>query len=317
MSGSVSSTPSVGFWRIAEEMPDALAVVDPDHARTPYGELYAQVNQLSHGLRALGLQRGDHVAVTLPNCVEHLALCLAAIQSGLYITSINWHLVGPEIAYILGDAESKVFVSHERFADEARRAADEAGLPEPHRFAIGRVPGFRPLQELTAGQPTRRPAKPETGFIMFYTSGTTGRPKGVRRELPECSPDDSAAAMLGLFAQFGTRPHEGNVHVTVAPLYHGAPNNWALTSLHSGHPVVLMDRFSAEGLLELIERYRVTHSQIRRGASARPQWQVVQAQATRSLLGRARRPGRLVRRRPLRRAAESRHTYSELEKRAR
>ncbi len=262
MSSLRESSAPIGFWRIAESDPDRLAVVDPEGGEVHYGELRDLVNRISHGFEALGLRKGDHVAISLPNGVEHLALLLAAIQSGLYITSINWHLVGPEIAYILGDAESKLFVSHEEFAVEAQRAADEAGLPGDARFAIGPVPGFRAFSELIDGRSAERPEEPQTGSVMFYTSGTTGRPKGVRRKLPEAHPDDAAAAMMGLFMQFGVAPHDDHVHITVAPLYHGAPNNWATTSLHCGHPVILMDRFTPEGMLERIEKYRVTHSHV-------------------------------------------------------
>jgi len=254
------SAPPIGFWRIAEHDPERLAVVDPDGHELRYGELFRLVNQISHGFRAQGLGRGDHVSVALPNGTLHLALCLAAMQSGLYITSINWHLVGPEIAYILRDSESKLFISHERFAQEAVRAADEAGLSADRRYAIGGIEGFRPLAELHEGQPEKRPARPESGSLMFYTSGTTGRPKGVRRPLPDVPPDDAAAAIIGLFLLFGIQPHDGHVHITPAPLYHAAPNNWATTSLHCGHPVVLMDRFTPEGMLERIQRHRVSHS---------------------------------------------------------
>ncbi|HIF24341.1 MAG TPA: acyl-CoA synthetase, partial [Gemmatimonadetes bacterium] len=138
----------------------------------------------------------------------------------------------------------------------------EAGLPAEARFAIGEIQGFRAFAELFEGQSTKRPDKPQTGSVMFYTSGTTGRPKGVRRALPDAHPDEAAAMIMGLFSLFGIEPHGGHVHITVAPLYHGAPNNWATTSLHCGHPVVLMDRFTPEGMLERIEKYRVTQSHV-------------------------------------------------------
>ena len=95
---------------------------------------------------------------------------------------------------------------------------------------------------------------------MFYTSGTTGRPKGVRRPLPEADPDTAAGSSGGLFMLLGIMPHEDNVHITQAPLYHTAVNNWTTTSLHVGHPVVLMDRWTPEGALERIDRYKVTQS---------------------------------------------------------
>jgi long-chain acyl-CoA synthetase len=251
---------TTGFWLIAQESPDRLAIADPDYNEVTYGELYALTNKIAHGLQAQGLVRGDHIATTLPNGIEQIALCLAAFQSGYYITTINWHLVGPEIAYILGDAESKIYVSHELFAHESQRAVAEAGLPESACFAIGNVPGFRSFDEIIEGQSEERPEKLSAGSYMFYTSGTTGRPKGVRRDLADIHPDDASKMSGMLFLLFGMQPHDNHVHICQAPLYHTAVNNWATTSLHWGHPVVLMDRWSAEGALERIEKYKVTQS---------------------------------------------------------
>ncbi len=254
------ASPTTGFWAIAQEEPDRLAVADPDYNEATFGELFALVNQISHGFAALGLQRGDHIATTLPNSIEQVALGLAAFQSGLYITTVNWHLVGPEIAYILKDAETQLFVTHERFVGEAKRAVDEAGLDPARAFGIGNTPGFRPFAELTDGQPTTRPEKVSAGSFMFYTSGTTGRPKGVRRALPDAHPDDMAKMAGMLFLLFGIQPHDGHVEITQAPLYHTAVNNWTITALHWGHPVVLMDRWTPEAALERIEKYKVTYS---------------------------------------------------------
>ena len=250
----------LGFYAIAEATPDRLAIADPDYNEVSYGELYRLVNRISNGLLAAGLERGDHIATTLPNSIEQVALCLAAFQSGYYITTINWHLVGPEIAYILGDAESKLYVTHERFAQESQRAAREAGLPAEACLAIGDVPGFRSFEELTVGQSSERPEKIASGSFMFYTSGTTGRPKGVRRDLADVHPDDAAKASGMLFLLFGMAPHDGHVHITQAPLYHTAVNNWTTTSLHWGHSVVLMDRWTPEDALERIQKYKVTQS---------------------------------------------------------
>ena len=251
---------TTGFWKIAEEDRDRLAIADPDYKEISFGGLYDLINQISHGLQALGLSRGDHIATTLPNSIEQVALCMAAYQSGYYVTTINWHLVGPEIAYILGNAESKAYVTHERFSTESRRALAESGLDASRAFAIGDVEGFRAFSELTQGQPTTRPDALHSGSIMFYTSGTTGRPKGVRRALDDRHPDEVAAGSGMLFLLFGVMPHDGHVEITQAPTYHTAVNNWTTTALNWGHPVVLMDRWTPEGALERIEKYKVTYS---------------------------------------------------------
>ncbi|MEX2031796.1 MAG: AMP-binding protein, partial [Dehalococcoidia bacterium] len=109
----------MGFWNIAQANPDHLAIVDPDEQHVAAGDLLASCNQVVHGLRAMGLQPGDAVAMLLPNSVEVFELFLAVGQAGFYLIPINWHLVGPEIAYIVNDCEAKVFVSHARFVKEA------------------------------------------------------------------------------------------------------------------------------------------------------------------------------------------------------
>ncbi|MGB1506595.1 MAG: AMP-binding protein, partial [Acidimicrobiales bacterium] len=147
-----------------------------------------------------------------------------------------------------------------RFTAEATRVAEDCVTPAANRFSIGGgIRGFRPFDDLVRGQPSTRPENlGPTGSFMFYTSGTTGRPKGVRRPLNPGHPDEQAGG--GLLYLFGTKPHDGNVQMTQAPLYHTAVNNWTTMSLHLGHTVVLMDKWTAEGALERIERYRVTSS---------------------------------------------------------
>jgi len=253
-------TETVGFWKLAEEDPGRLALVDPSGAEVTYGELFATSNRLVHGLRALGLTAGDGVAAVLPNGVEMVSLYFAAMQAGWYLTPINHHLVGPEIAYIVDDCEAGAFIGHERFGDACRAAADAFALPAARCFGVGDVAGFRPLPELTAGQPDSRPEDRSAGAPMHYTSGTTGRPKGVRRRLSGADPDAAAGAAGFLLRLFGTQPHDGNVHLCGSPMYHTAVLAFASTALHLGHPVVLMDRWTPELMLELIERHRVTHS---------------------------------------------------------
>jgi long-chain acyl-CoA synthetase len=250
----------LGFWAVATEFPDRLALVDPDGAESTFGELHAECNRLVHGLRALGLQAGDTVAAALPNGRAIIELYLAAMQAGWYIVPINYHLTGGEISYILTDSGAKAFVGHSRLAAECVAAADDAGFAPAARFAVGPIAGFRGYEDLKAGQPAGVPDGRATGAVMTYTAGTTGRPKGVRRPMPPIDPDMNATLNGAFLMLFGIQAHDDNVHLTVSPLYHTAVVNFTLDSLYLGHTVVLMDRWTAEGTLEKIERYRVTTS---------------------------------------------------------
>ncbi|QIS23939.1 acyl-CoA synthetase [Nocardia terpenica] len=249
----------LGLWNIAATAPERIAVVDPSGLQVSYGELAAQADRLARGLQAKGLRPGDVLVSMVHNCAEALAVYFAAYEAGLYIVAVNWHLTGPEVAYILGDSEAKVFIADERFAAAARVAADEANLPGEARYAVGAVDGFRPLAELGAGE-TGRPDTRTTGAPMLYTSGTTGRPKGVRRPLTGADPDQVGPQATGFFGLFDIRPFDDHVHICGSPLYHTAVLNFASISIQLGHTVVLMDKWDPEDMLRLIERHRVTHS---------------------------------------------------------
>ncbi len=250
-----------GFWRIATNDPDWIALVTPDGLEHTAGELLAAANQVSHGLRALGVDKGDTVACVLPNGFEMMALYLGALQIGCYLTPINHHLVGPEIAYIVDDSDARVFVAHEDFAGEVGRVLPEIPkVPQDGRFAVGAVEGMRPWSDLLADQPTTAPEDRTAGMPMHYTSGTTGRPKGVKRAAFDIDPDDLASLYVGFQGMFGVQPFDGHVHITGSPLYHTAVLLWTANSLHMGHTVVLMDKWSPEKMLELIDRHKVTTS---------------------------------------------------------
>jgi long-chain acyl-CoA synthetase len=249
-----------GFWNLAQRDPGQLALVTPDERRLTAGELLARANRLVHGLRALGLRTGDVVATVLPNSSEMLETYLAALQAGFYLVPINHHLTASETAYILEDSGAKAFVGSERFADACVVAVNEVRFPERARFASGSLPGFRAWEELSAGQPDALPADRTAGQVMNYTSGTTGKPKGVRRPLTAIDPDDFASLFSMLLFLFGVQPKDGNVHLVGSPLYHTAVLMFAGCSLHMGHGVVLMDKWLPERHLQLIEKYRVTTS---------------------------------------------------------
>ncbi len=249
-----------GFWIHAQEDPDHLAAVDPDGTEWRAADLARRTHRMANGLRALGLQRGDAVAVILPNGTLPLVTLLAAYEVGLYYVPINYRLSPPEIAYILDDSEAKAFVTHERFAATAVAALGESAIPEAARLAAGTVPGFRDLEAFLAEQSDAPPEARCTGAAMHYTSGTTGRPKGVRRPLPETDPDVSGELNSLFLMLFGIGPKDGNVHLSTSPNYHTAVTTFAGNAIHAGHTVVYMDKWDPEETLRLIDRYRCTHT---------------------------------------------------------
>ncbi|WP_240931029.1 acyl-CoA synthetase [Rhodococcus sp. B10] len=244
-----------GLWNIAAEEPERIALVDPEGRPHTYGELVSDANRYGRGLQDMGLRPGDSVVMMLHNSADLVAFYFAAFQTGLYIVAVNWHLTGSEVAYILQDSDAKAFVASARFADAARRAADESGVPA--RFSVGDIDGFMPLRDLGASD--ARPDIRTAGGPMLYTSGTTGKPKGVRRPLTGADPDQVPLASSGFFAIFGIRPFDDHVHICGSPLYHTAVLNFVAISIQLGHTVILMDRWDPEEMLALIERHRVTH----------------------------------------------------------
>ncbi|MEV0150622.1 MULTISPECIES: acyl-CoA synthetase [unclassified Nonomuraea] len=252
---------TLGFWRLAQADPGWIAAVDPDGTEHRAGDLLARANRLVHGLRELGLRPGDGICGLVPNGADGLVLYLAALQAGWYYTPVNWHLTGPEIAYIVADSEAKAFFVHTRYATEGVRGA-EAIAPE-RRFALPEgetVPGFRPLTDLIGGQPDTLPADRTAGLTMHYTSGTTGKPKGVRRPLTGLDPDDAAEMMTFLLGLFGITAGRPNAHLVTSPNYHTAVTQFGGTALHMGHTLVYMDKWDAEETLRLCERHRITNS---------------------------------------------------------
>jgi long-chain acyl-CoA synthetase len=250
----------LGFWALAHEDPDHLAVVAPDGVEYRAAELLGRANQVVHALRGLGLETGDVVATLLPNGVDMFELYLAALQAGWYLVPINHHLIGPEVAYILDDSGAKAFVAHDRFADVARAAADEAGLPPGSRLGVGEIDGFASFEALRAAQSVDDPADRTVGDVMNYTSGTTGNPKGVFRPLSGLSPEEAALGLSGILFLFGIQPQDDNVHIVGSPLYHTAVLRFSGASIHLGHTIVLMDKWIPEEMLQLIGKYRVTTS---------------------------------------------------------
>ncbi|MCG5213897.1 AMP-binding protein [Streptosporangium soli] len=234
-----------GFYKIAEADPGRRAVIDADGSVTTYGELLALVNQVSHGLRARGLGTGDVVAGVLPNGLDAVAMLMATGQLGLYYVPINWHLTPGEIEYILGDCDARLVVSAEPYAQSVRAVAKEV------------VTG---AGALAAGQPATAPADRTAGNVMWYTSGTTGFPKGVRRPLSGAEPEQVVPLYLWFLGEVCDLVPGDGVHLVTSPMYHSSPCAHSTFALHLGHTLVITPRFEPQTILELVERHRVTNA---------------------------------------------------------
>jgi long-chain acyl-CoA synthetase len=254
-----------GVFAVAAEDPDRLALVEPDGAEATYGELVGSMHAQARGLRALGLGPGDTVAAVLPNSRQLLELYGAAVESGLTFVAPNWHLGVDELAYVLADSGARVLVAHERFADVAREAADAAGIDERARFAVGSVRGFRTHDALSDGCDRSPLGKTDPGKVMFYTSGTTGRPKGVSKRVPPETTDAPLALVTGIglrassFVALAAASIPDRVDLVCGPLYHAAPLAGACGALDNGALLVMLDKWTPEAFLDRVERYRVTH----------------------------------------------------------
>ncbi len=229
-----------------------------------YAEFEARANQAAHLLRDAGLRRGDHISVLMENSIRMLEIEAGAERAGLYYTLINSYLTAGEVAYIVTNSRSRLLFSSA--AKQAVAAAAAAQCPQLERLLLagtmaGSTPGaFESYEAVVAGYPADPVAGESLGAAMLYSSGTTGQPKGVLRDLPEVSPGEALPVMDFVRGLFGFR--DGMTYLNPAPLYHSAPQASVAAALRLGATVVVMEHFDAEQWLALVERYRVTHCQM-------------------------------------------------------
>ncbi|MGA1735428.1 MAG: AMP-binding protein [Pseudomonadales bacterium] len=222
-----------------------------------YGDLEARSNQGAQLFRSLGLAVGDHIAIMMENHPAFFALCWAAQRAGLYYTAISYRLQEEEVAYIVEDCEAKVFITTYAQRDLAARLAGRLNV---HRFMLnGTVEGFESWEEAVAPQPATPIADETEGADMLYSSGTTGRPKGIKVPLSG-EPLGGAGGLLGL-TQALYQMDENVRYLSPAPLYHSAPLRYNMAVMRHGGTSVIMERFDPEEALALIEKHQLTHGQ--------------------------------------------------------
>ena len=238
---------TLAYW--ADRLPDQVAIVSEQGNRT-FGELNANANRLARALQARGIGIGDAIALMITNRAEFAEVVAASQRSGLRFTPLNWHLTADEASYIVDDCGARVLVADGRFAGVARAvAARVTGLRV--LLAVGRdIEPFERYADVIANEAADDIGDPVLGGSLLYTSGTTGRPKGVHRARP------TADAVT----PFGYVPGE-TLHLCTGPLYHAAPLGFSLAvPLSAGAGVVLMDGWSATETLRLLDAHRITHT---------------------------------------------------------
>ncbi len=248
----------------AETSPDNAAVI---HAGTGesvgYAELDARSNRLAQLLWSEGLRPGDHIAVFLENHLRYFEVAWAALRSGLYLTTINRYLTGPEAAYIADDCGARVVVSSAAVHEAASEIPDNA--PGCTRFLVvdgppaGASERFESYEDAVAAHSAEPLEEEPLGEFMLYSSGTTGRPKGIARPLSGRPVSGGLAMALTLKGLF--RADADTVYLSPAPMYHSAPIGFSTAIQSLGGTVVMLERFDALEALRALEKYSVTHSQ--------------------------------------------------------
>jgi long-chain acyl-CoA synthetase len=242
----------------AGRAPESPALIVADGQTVSYDELHQRSQRVAALLHEAGLRRGDNVAMVITNRAEFLEIAWGCQLSGLYYTPVNTHLTVDEVAYIVADCEARAL-----FIDSSIdfSPADLGSLPGQLDVLIsvgGSLPGWRSYQDVVAAAGDAPPAS--DGTEMLYSSGTTGRPKGVRRPLP-AENGSWAQAVLELALVHRYRMNPSSVYLSPAPLYHAAGVNYTMAVHRVGAASIIMRKFDAETVLRLIETHRVTHAQ--------------------------------------------------------
>ncbi len=247
---AANRTGTVGsYW--AERSPDHPAIIS-EHGNRTFAELNQRANRLARALRSRGVQAGDGVALMMSNRPEFAEATAAVQRIGMRLTAINWHLTAEEAAYIVDDCEATAFIADARFATTATGAAAQSPNARVRLAVGGEVDAFDSYEEALHAEDGGDLDDPSLGGSMLYTSGTTGRPKGVYRPRPP-------RPTVSLFP-LGYEPGE-SLHLCTGPLYHAAPLAFSLAGpLTAGVGVALMDGWSPAKTLSMIERHRITHS---------------------------------------------------------
>ncbi|MCP3935888.1 MAG: AMP-binding protein [Actinomycetia bacterium] len=252
---------SVLMKGFAAERGDEIALVD-DVAEMTFAELDERINRCINSLRGAGIIEGDTVAILCGNCSQWFVMALACAQTGATFVPINWHLVGPEIAYILGDCGAKLVLTDFRYVDEVAKALDDPQCSAVETALVVDVPSEGRFRNFDAFVDEGSPSEPDDqtfGGPMFYTSGTTGHPKGVRGSMTLLPPGTTPEIYQLVAASFGEMVTVPGVTALCGPVYHSAQWAFSFLPMIGGSATVMQHKYDSAGVLELIDKYSATN----------------------------------------------------------
>ena len=246
----------LGFWYLAEDHPDALAVAESPEGAVTYAELAALAHQTVHALRSRGVPDGATVAVLAPNGILPIQVALACQQAGWCLLLVNGYVTASEVIDILEHSGASVLVLHQQHQNLLDGEGGERITRLCEVLGVGDVPGAASLEVLLAEQPACAPDRRAAGNMIAYSSGTTGAPKGILRPREDREPDEALNASAVFGRAFDFRPFDGP-HLVSTAMYHGGSHSYYMGALNVGHALVIMARFDAESALKLIDRHQV------------------------------------------------------------
>ena len=235
------------------------ALILSDGGVMSFGELHVRSQRVAAVLHGAGLRPGDGVALVLPNRPEFFEITWGCQLSGLYYTAVNTHFTPDEVAYVIDDSDAKAVFVDASMGDLAAHLRSANAAVDVHIAVGGDLPGWQSYDDAMAAAGDAPPVS--DGSEMLYSSGTTGRPKAVRRPLPTDGNGSWAQSVLemALIHKYGMSAE--NVYLSPAPMYHAAGVNYTMAVNRVGAAAIIMRKFDAEDVLRLIEKHRVTHAQ--------------------------------------------------------
>jgi fatty-acyl-CoA synthase len=245
----------------AQTFPDKPAYIMASSGETlTYAELDRQSNQAAHLLRSLGIESGDHLALFVENSLQFMAIVWACQRAGVIFTTISTHLKREEVAYIADNCQARIFIGSQKLREVSTSVKPMLPSVE-HFYMVGSEgDGFVSWEQSLQGFPTAPIADEARGIPMLYSSGTTGRPKGI---LPQFEAGVPITEMNPLWSAMTAafQYNQQTVYLSPAPLYHASPLANNMMVVAAGGTSIIMEKFDAEQCLALIDQYKVTHGQ--------------------------------------------------------